>query len=165
MLTISWPILLSSPQAPTHSLNRPAGHIPLCLVQHDDRSEAELLTERSLIDLNQAVCARDSGCRYVFTRQHFDPTVEPHWQKLFAVRAALDTGCQHAVWLDSDVVVLSDVPLQLDASSTKRWGLHSGFVIGFEQRVHSYLPPARSFFTPHLTSFGPTFFAKTFSAA
>ena len=113
MLTISWPILLSSPQAPTHSLNRPAGHIPLCLVQHDDRSEAELLTERSLIDLNQAVCARDSGCRYVFTRQHFDPTVEPHWQKLFAVRAALDTGCQHAVWLDSDVVVHASRPTRL----------------------------------------------------
>ena len=75
----------------------------LCLVQHDDRGDAELKDERALIDLNQAVCERDAACRYLFTRQHFDKRVEPHWQKLLAVRAALKQGCQHAVWLDSDV--------------------------------------------------------------
>ena len=75
------------------------GHVDLCLVQHDDRTDTELSDERSLIDLNQAICARDQNCRYIFTRQHFDAKVEPHWQKLLAVRHALDGGCRRAVWL------------------------------------------------------------------
>jgi len=85
--------------------DRADGHMPLCLVQHDDRENHELGDERALIDLNQAVCERDSNCRYLFTRQHFDSNVEPHWQKLLAVRAALRKGCQHAVWIDSDIAV------------------------------------------------------------
>ena len=89
------------------------GHMPLCLVQHDDRSDAELRDERYLIELNQAICERDAGCRFIFTRQHFDADIEPHWQKLLAVRAALDAGCEHAVWLDSDVGLHTSRPLKL----------------------------------------------------
>ena len=89
------------------------GHVPLCLVQHDDRSDAELRDEYHLIELNQAICERDAGCRFLFTRQHFDADIEPHWQKLLAVRAALDAGCEHAVWLDSDVGLHTSRPLKL----------------------------------------------------
>ena len=40
----------------------------LCIVQHDDRSDSELRDERQLMDLNRAVCQREPGCRYIFTR-------------------------------------------------------------------------------------------------
>merc|ERR1719502_2400926 len=101
------------PMVGVASDNMAVGRIPLCLVQHDDRTETELHTERSLVDLNQYACARDEQCRYIFTRKHFDENVEPHWQKLLAVRSALERGCRHAVWLDSDVVVHTTQPSRL----------------------------------------------------
>jgi hypothetical protein len=82
-----------------------SGHVPLCLIQHDDRTDQELGSVRFLVGLNRAVCEADSGCRHVFTRESFDGRVEPHWQKLLAIRAALSRGCTHAVWLDSDAAL------------------------------------------------------------
>ena len=32
------------------------GHVPLCLVQHDDRTDRELTHLRPLLDLNRAAC-------------------------------------------------------------------------------------------------------------
>lgn len=89
------------------------GHVPLCLVQHDDRTDRELTHLRPLLDLNRAACEVEPDCRHVLTRLSFDRTVEPHWQKLHAVRAALTQGCQHAVWLDTDAAVHTADPLLL----------------------------------------------------
>jgi len=87
---------------------------PLCLVQHDDRVEGEMSqAEVVLIDHNSDMCELDVGCRHIVTKEPFDANVEPHWQKLLAVRNALDSDCQHAIWLDSDVAVHTSQPLKL----------------------------------------------------
>lgn len=90
------------------------GHIPLCLVQHDDRTDKEISPSLvSLLDLNRAVCESHPGCRLLLTRTSLDKEVEPHWQKLYAVQAALQEGCQHAVWLDTDAIVHTSDPMRL----------------------------------------------------
>lgn len=90
------------------------GHIPLCLVQHDDRTDKEISPHLvSLLDLNRAVCQSDPSCRLLLTRTSLNKEVEPHWQKLFAVQAALQEGCQHAVWLDTDAIVHTSEPRRL----------------------------------------------------
>lgn len=91
-----------------------ADEASICLVQHDDRTPSELSSEEAALTAsNMHICSREPLCRHVMSTVSFDETVEPHWQKLLAVRSALQSGCRHAVWLDSDVTVHTSTPLKL----------------------------------------------------
>jgi hypothetical protein len=86
----------------------------VCIVQHDDRTVQEMgVSEQMLGNRNRAVCEGTPQCKYMRTYEPIDRSFEPHWQKLLAIKNALDSGCQHAVWLDSDAVLHTLQPLDL----------------------------------------------------
>ena len=64
---------------PSASLEGPAavqGHVPLCLVQHDDRTDKEISSNLvSLLDLNRAVCESHPGTRIFLYLIHPSPGV------------------------------------------------------------------------------------------
>ena len=99
-----WP-LTSQPAAWLESLPMlPATDASICLVQYDDRPEAEL-TSMGIIEFQRRTAAECVGdCDYSFIRRPlFD--APPYWQKVAAVRQSLLRGCQRVIFLDTDVAL------------------------------------------------------------
>ena len=117
----------------------PATDASICVVQYDDRSDAELAS-LGIIGLprrNAATCVGD--CDYKFIRRPlFD--APPYWQKVAAVRQSLLRGCRSAIFLDTDVALQqppSALARQFGSSDAFITADHASIRLNYGDAAHS----------------------------